>query len=904
MKPPTLSKCTKRHFGILVAAGLAIWVLSALPLWKIRAAQPSERGAAGSTAPTNLALVAKASTSYVSGHETLAALNDGSEPRNSNDKRRGAYGNWPRSGTQWVEYEWTQPISTNKMDVYWFADGRGVRLPTACRLKYWDGKALVPVPNASGLGLAANRFNTTTFSEITTTRLRLEMDSSGTFSTGLLEWRVYDSGKSPNFPPTVAAGADRIAMVAAPTYLNGAVRDDGKVQPVPTVTWSKESGPGDVVFENANALATAARFSAQGNYGLKLTAHDGQLSASARLNVAVASPPPAEALQPVALRPYRVNSPLWSDRIKKVIMNWIPHCYAMCSNPKLREGGIENFVQAANNLAGRPAERHVGYVFSNAWVLNTVEAMCLALMVDAQGDREILAAQNAMREKLEDWIPKILAAQEPDGYLQTAYTLSGKPRWSNKHDHEGYVAGYFIEAALAHYEMTGRKDARLYNAARKLADCWCTHIGPPPKKTWYDGHQALEMALVRLGRFVNETEGANAGRKYIELAKFLMDSRRNGEEYDQSHLPVVQQYEAVGHAVRAAYSYAGMADIAIETGDLGYHNAVLSLWDNIVNKKYYVTGGIGSGETSEGFGPNYSLRNNAYCESCANCGELFFQYRMHRIHHDAKYADLYEESLYNAILGSLDLEAKNFTYTNELDTNRARYPWHACPCCVGNIARTLLMLPAWMYSTGKNAVYVNLFAGSTVSVGNVAGTALEMVQATDYPWSGKVAITVNPSAPAEFAVHIRAPQRSVSELYISTPDADGIVSLAVNGSPVSPPMENGYAVVRRMWKAGDRIDLVLPMTPQRVKASEKVAANIGRVALRYGPLVYNIESVDQNVDLVLRPDSPLATEWRPDLLGGVVVIKGMFSDGTPLTAIPNYARCNRGGRSIVWLRDQ
>ncbi len=904
MRLPTFWQCAKKDFGILLAAGLVVWIFTTLPLWKVRAAQPSDRNTAGATAPMNLARMAKASTSYVSGHETLSALNDDSEPRHSNDKRRGAYGNWPRSGTQWVEYEWSQPISTNKMDVYWFADGRGVRLPTACRLKYWDGNALVPVANASGLGLEANRFNTTTFPEITTTRLRLEMDSSGTFSTGLLEWRVYDSGKSPNFAPTAAAGADRTAMVAAPTYLNGTVKDDGKIQSVPTVTWGKESGPGDVVFENVHALATTARFSTQGDYVLKLTAHDGQFSASARLNVAVVSPPPAAALRPVAVFPYRIHSAFWNDRIKNLIVNWIPHCCEKCSDPRLREGGIENFVQAANKLAGRPAERHVGYVFSNAWVLNTVEAMCLALMVDAQGDREILAAEKAMREKLEDWIPKILAAQEPDGYLQTAYTLSGKPRWSNKHDHEGYVAGYFIEAALAHYEMTGRKDARLYNAARKLADCWCNHIGPPPKKTWYDGHQALEMALVRLGRFVNETEGANAGRHYIELAKFLMDSRKDGEEYDQSHRPVVQQYEAVGHAVRAAYSYSGMADIAIETGDLGYHNAVLSLWDNIVNKKYYVTGGIGSGETSEGFGPNYSLRNNAYCESCANCGELFFQYRMHRIHHEAKYADLYEESLYNAILGSLDLEGKNFTYTNELDANRPRYPWHVCPCCVGNIARTLLMLPTWMYATSEDAVYVNLFAGSTISVGKVAGAAVEMVQTTDYPWSGKVTITVNPSTPTEFAVHIRSPRRSVSDLYTSTPDADGIVSLAVNDSPISPAIKNGYAIIRRMWKAGDRIDLVLPMTPQRVKASDKVAANIGRVALRYGPLVYNIESVDQNVDLVLRPDSPLSAEWRPDLLGGVMVIKGVFSDGTLMTAIPNYARCNRGGRSIVWLKDQ
>jgi DUF1680 family protein len=530
--------------------------------------------------------------------------------------------------------------------------------------------------------------------------------------------------------------------------------------------------------------------------------------------------------------------------------------------------------------------------------------MCVALMVDPQGDQEIIAAQKAMREKLNDWIPKILSAQEPDGYLHTAYTLSGRPRWTNKGDHEGYTAGYFIESAIAHYMMTNRTDARLYEAARKLADCWCNNIGPAPKKYWYDGHQELEQALVRLARFVDDVEGAGKGRKYVELAKFLLDCRRNGGEYDQSHLPVIEQYEAVGHAVRAVYSYSGMADIAMETGDVNYHSAVNSLWDNIVNKKYYVTGGVGSGETSEGFGKDYSLPNNAYCESCADCGELFFQHKMNLLCQDAKYADLYEETIYNAILGSMDLEAKNFAYTNALDSRGARYPWHNCPCCVGNIPRTLLMLPTWMYSKSADSIYVNLFIGSTVSVGKVAGTDVQMVQATDYPWSGKVGITVNPEAEKDFAIKIRVPNRNVSGLYTSTPDSDGILAISVNGSPITPDMDKGYATIRRTWKASDRIDLVLPMKVQRVKASNKVSADVGRVALRYGPLVYNIESVDQDVDLVLAPDSVLSTKWKSDLLGGVMVINGAFSNGAAMTAIPNCARSNRGGRSIVWLRDQ
>jgi DUF1680 family protein len=228
--------------------------------------------------------------------------------------------------------------------------------------------------------------------------------------------------------------------------------------------------------------------------------------------------------------------------------------------------------------------------------------------------------------------------------------------------------------------------------------------------------------------------------------------------------PVQQQYEAVGHAVRATYTYSGMADIAAEMGDIDYQSAVLSFWDNMVNRKYYITGGIGSGETSEGFGPDYSLRNNAYCESCSSCGLIFFEYKMNLAWHDAKYADLYEETLYNALLGSLNLHGTDFYYTNALATAQPRYGWHACPCCVGNIPRTLLMMPTWTYVRGDDGLYVNLFVGSTIKVEKVAGTDVEMVQKTDYPWSGKVSITVNPSATTAFTVYVRVPNRKTSDL--------------------------------------------------------------------------------------------------------------------------------------------
>ena len=870
----------------------------------------------------NLAVVAGPSSSYVSGDTMLKALNDEYDPISSRDRRRGSYGNWNRTGTQWVQYDWSQPISTRKIDVYWWDDRRGVRLPEACRLLFWNGEDFVPVRNPSGLGVAESKYNTTTFDEVRTSKLRLEIDSNGTYSTGILEWKVYDSGKSPDFPPVVAAGVDRVVILGGKTYLNGTIKTLAGRDASTAVTWSKASGPGTVAFANAEAPVTAATFSAVGDYVLKLTATKGALSSSSTLKVKADAPPPVLHLDPIDTKHYTIDSPLWNGRAKALIVNWIPHCINKISDPNLREGGINNFIDAANKLAGKPHGRHRGYVFSNAWVYNTIESICIALMIDPRGDQEIIKAQEAMKATLEEWIPKVLAAQEPDGYIQTAFTLSDREHWSPRHrgDHEGYVAGYFLESAIAHYLLTDKTDARLYNAAKKLADCWYNNIGPAPKKEWYDGHQAMEIALVRFGRFVNKMEGENKGDKYIRLAKFLLDCRKDGQEYDQSHLPVIQQYEAVGHAVRAVYSYAGMADVAMETGDIDYQSAVMSLWDNIVNKKYYVTGGVGSGETSEGFGPNYSLRHNAYCESCSSCGEIFFQHKLNMTYHDAKYADLYEETLYNALLGSIDLEGKNFYYQNSLDSRRFRYNWHVCPCCVGNIPRTLLMLPTWTYVKSDGSIYVNLFIGSIVTVEDVAGTNVKMAQATDYPWSGNVSITVNPEVEKNFSVKVRVPDREVSKLYTNTPKSNGITSISVNGSAVNPPIKKGYAVITRTWEAGDKIDLTLPMKIQRVKASDRIAATTGRVALRYGPLIYSAERVDQDINNVLSPESALTTEWKGDFLGGVLVIKGTWADGSALTAIPNYARSNRGfgastgaglrprGRDIlsssVWLKDQ
>jgi uncharacterized protein len=738
---------------------------------------------------------------------------------------------------------------------------------------------------------------------------------------GILQWKVYSSGPVPALAPVVAAGVDRTVIVGGRTYLNGkAVWLERQLGDA--VRWTKVSGPGQVTFENPAAPVTAASVSAPGDYVLKLNANGNGKPVSSTLAVHAATAPPRKRLDVVYTTPYTITSPFWRERLKALIVNWIPHCIQYCERTDLKtgQGGLDNFIEAAKALRGESHAPHKGYVFSNAWVHQTVESMCIALMFDAQGDATIEGAQAHMRTTLERWIPITLAAQEPDGYLQTAFTLAERSkwpqRWSPEHrgNHEGYVSGYFIESAINHYTLTSGKDLRLYNAAKRLADCWVENIGPG-KKAWFDGHQEMEQALVRFGRFVNDAEGNKRGDTYIALARFLLESRRGGMEYDQSHLPAKQQYEAVGHAVRAVYFYSGMADIAAETGDIDYQSAVASLWDNIVNRKYYVTGGVGSDDTTEGFGDNYSLPNNSYCESCSSCGLIFFQYKMNLAYHDARYADLFEETMYNALLGAIDIAGSHYTYTNPL-VDTERYSWHVCPCCVGNIPRTLLMVPTWAYAKDATGIYVNLFVGSRIAVGEVAGTALEMIQETKYPWDGAVAITVNPSESRKFSVHVRVPNRQTSLLYTSTPPVRGLDQLRVNGVATNPHIENGYVVIERTWNAGDRIEFVLPLVVQRVVADSRIDAASGAVALRYGPLIYNAEKADQPDIRLAAGDGELIAQWQPDLLGGVVAIKGQWSDGSPMLAIPHYSRMNREGpapefptnpenevaRSRVWLK--
>lgn len=727
-------------------------------------------------------------------------------------------------------------------------------------------------------------------------------------------------GKTEPAPFSVNAGVDRVVVEGGKTYLAAEVT--GEVEN-PVYYWSQVSGPANVVFEDPFATSTTAFFSKKGNYEISILVSANKSRSTSNLKIQVKEQPPPDNLDIVYTKKYSINSPFWDNRIKSVITNWIPWCIDQLNSTDLKEGygGIDNFIQAGKALSGELHRNHLGYVYSDAWVYQTVESMCLALSIDPEGDTDVIKAQDKMRSTLREWIPLILDAQEPDGYIHTAWTLRDSSRWKtrweprNRSNHEGFVAGLFIEAAISHYILTDGQDKRLYNAALKLADCWVSNIGPTKSKDWYDGHQGMEMALVKLGRFAGENEGGSKGNDYISLAKYLLECRGDGREYDQSNIPVAQQYEAVGHSVRAMNNVSGIADIAMETHLPDYQSAALSIWNSIVNRKYYITGGVGSIQEYEGFGADYSLDNNSVCESCSSCGLIVFQHKMNALSHEARYADLYEETIYNALLGSLDLDAKNFYRTNSLTSSGSRQEWHTNPCCIGNIPRTLLKIPTWTYSRSDEGLYVNMFIGSRITIEDMAGNDVEIVQNTNYPWDGHVELILNPASANEFTLFVRMPDRKTSALYYTEPYLAGIKALYVNNEKTDIVSENGYLKIHRQWEPGDRVTFELPLAVQMITADNRVEDNNNKVALKYGPLVYNVEKVD-NPDLGKYIDlKAFETEWEEDLLDGVMTIRGSWEDGSQLLAIPYYARNNRNNMdpgeqgpdeksdegSIVWI---
>jgi DUF1680 family protein len=475
------------------------------------------------------------------------------------------------------------------------------------------------------------------------------------------------------------------------------------------------------------------------------------------------------------------------------------------------------------------------------------------------------------------------------------------------------------EAAYAHYKATGKKN--FLNIALKNADLICETFGPG-KKLDVPGHQIIETGLVKLYL-------ATGKEKYLDEAKFFLDQRGNAKghnlygSYSQDHKPVVEQDEAVGHAVRAVYMYAAMTDVAAIMIDASYRAAVEKIWDNVVSKKLYVTGGVGARHQGESFGDNYELPNRtAYNETCAAIGNIYWNHRMFLLTGDAKYIDVLERTLYNGMISGVSLEGNTFFYPNCLESDGkyrfnmgslTRQPWFDCSCCPTNAIRFIPSMPSYIYATRNDSLYVNLFISSKTKV-EMNKTNVEISQQTNYPWDGKVTIKVNPQKSETFAVNVRIPGWATgrpvpSDLYSYLNESPEKVTLKLNSEPVDINMKNGFAVIERKWSQGDVIELNLPMPIRRVIANEKVRADIDKVALARGPIVYCAEGIDNDgkvLDMVIPDETELQAEYRANLLGGVTVITGNVRDengeARKLTAIPYYAWSNRGpGEMAVWM---
>jgi DUF1680 family protein len=630
-------------------------------------------------------------------------------------------------------------------------------------------------------------------------------------------------------------------------------------------------------------------------------------------------------VRPVPFTDVHLTDGFWARRIETNRTVTIPFAFEQCE----KNGRMYNFARAAAALRGenvadtKPSE----FPFDDTDVYKVIEGASYAIAV--KPDPQLDAYVDTL-------IDGIRAAQEPDGYLYTARTLSpdhahkwaGPERWVLERElsHELYNLGHLYEAAVAHYQATGKRS--LLDVAIKTADLLDRTFGAGRQAIW-PGHQITEMGLVKLYRVTGE-------ERYLKLAKFLLDVRGpdgnkgSGREYNQSHVPVVDQREAVGHAVRATYMYSGMADVAAITGDAAYLRAIDAIWDNVVGAKLYITGGIGATAHGEAFGKDYDLPNmTAYNETCAAIGNVYWNHRLFLLHADARYVDVLERSLYNGLISGVSLDGKGFFYPNPLESRgqHARSPWFGCACCPSNICRFMASVPGYVYARRGDDLYVNLFASGTARLPLTSGGTVELRQETRYPWDGAVKLTVTPPGPTPFALKVRVPGWARNEpvpgdLYRFDGTADAPVTLKVNGEPVAVEITAGYATLDRRWKAGDVVELNLPMPVRRVRANDKVAADRGRVALQRGPVVYCAEWPDADggkVRNLLLPDAAaVVAEERGELLGGVVVLRSkakayaqdaegkLASSDVDLLAIPYYAWAHRGkGEMAVWLaRDE
>lgn len=628
-------------------------------------------------------------------------------------------------------------------------------------------------------------------------------------------------------------------------------------------------------------------------------------------------------IQPVSFESVHLTDRFWAPKIEVNRMASIPTAFDKCEET----GRVDNFIRAAQVLRGETPRSLAapGYPFDDTDLYKVIEGASYALAV---------RRDPALEARVDGYVAQIAAAQEKDGYLYTTRTINpakphpwaGKERWElEKVDsHELYNFGHLTEAAVAHYQATGKR--ALLNVAVRFADLLADTFGPGKRAIW-PGHQIAEMALVRLYRVTGDG-------KYLDLAKFLLDVRKpdapatsnHPATYNQSMVPVTDQTDAVGHAVRATYMYSGMADVAALTGDPAYLKALEAIWGSVVGQKLYITGGIGASASGEAFGRPYELPNmTAYNETCASVGNDFWNERMFLLTGDAKYVDVMERTLYNGLISGVALDGKTFFYPNPLESRgqHARQPWFGVACCPGNITRFMASVPGYVYARKDQDIYVNLYAAGAADVALGSGARVRLTQATTYPWEGNVKLTVTPERPATFTLRLRVPGWATdapvpSDLYRFVDPPRGVVTVKVNGQSLGGKVDKGYWTISRAWKAGDIVDLSLPMEPRRIVANDKVMADADRIAVQRGPIVYAAEWPDnpggEVRNAILADTAALKIEHRTGLLNGVTTISStasrVVSDGKggvtkttgPLVLIPYYAWANRGrGEMMVWL---
>ena len=626
-------------------------------------------------------------------------------------------------------------------------------------------------------------------------------------------------------------------------------------------------------------------------------------------------------ITPVPFTKVKVTDSFWGQRLKASRDVTIPLAFSKCEET----GRYTNFEKAAN-----PSDSYEvkGYSFDDTDVYKTIEGASYSL-------------QTYPDKKLVHYIDSVLdivaKAQEKDGYLYTSRTMNpkhphewaGDKRWSKVEDlsHEFYNLGHMVEGAVAHFQATGSR--KFLDIACRYADCVCREIGTKPGQVCVvPGHQIAEMALCKLYVLTGE-------KRYLDQAKFFLDYRGKTTiktEYSQSHKPVVEQDEAVGHAVRAAYMYAGMADVAALTGDKSYINAIDNIWNNIVEKKLYITGGIGATNNGEAFGKNYELPNmSAYCETCAAIGNVYVNYRLFLLHGESKYYDVLERSLYNGLISGVSLDGGGFFYPNPLESmgQHQRQPWFGCACCPSNIARFIPSLPGYVYAVNKRDVYVNLFMSNTSQL-SVAGKGITLEQQTQYPWDGDIAIKVAANKAGQWAMKVRIPgwvrnEVVPSNLYEFTDNLRPQYNITVNGNAVNGKLtDDGYFTIDRKWKKGDVVRVHFDMDPRTVRANNNVEADRGFVAIERGPIVYCAEWPDNDFDIMgaLVNQSPKMTVedgtlHAKDKKVADYYIKVIKTDAqllsfdkqgrlntkdVKLSLIPYYAWCHRGsGKMRVWL---